>query len=116
VILEIVLGFWHKIATRTRHDVDFTFPLCPLYFSLFGWSCFRAMTGFLSLVITTLHIGNIFILFGNVLLAGLAAYWLKDSSFTTSQRGVGNAALYTVHVICMHDLWCSEAVIAFIVM
>jgi len=76
-----------------------------------------AATGFLSLIMTTLRIGNVFIPFGNALLAGIAGLVAQKFKFSPTVSGALAMLPYTPYMwfACMvYNV--PQAVIAFIIM
>lgn len=76
-----------------------------------------AVTGFLSLITATIHIGNVFIPFGNALLAGIAGLVAQKFKFSPTVSGALAMLPYTPYMwfACMvYNV--PQAVIAFIVM
>jgi hypothetical protein len=75
-----------------------------------------AITGFLSLIMATIHIGNVFIPFGNALLAGIAGLVAQKFKFSPPVSGALAMLPYTPYVwfACMvYNV--PQAIIAFIV-
>ncbi|MEM3578515.1 MAG: ECF transporter S component [Candidatus Bathyarchaeia archaeon] len=75
-----------------------------------------AITGFLSLIMATMQIGNVFIPFGNALLAGIAGLFAQKLKFSPPVSGALAMIPYTPYIwlACM-AYNVPQAVIAFIV-
>ena len=76
-----------------------------------------AVTGFLSLIMATVRIGNVFIPFGNALLAGIAGLVAQKFKFSPSVSGALAMLPYTPYIWFACIVYnVPQAVIAFIVM
>jgi len=75
-----------------------------------------AVTGFLSLIITTLHIGNVFIPLGNALLAGITGLVAQKFKFSPSVSGALAMVPYTPYIWFACTVYnVPQPIIAFIV-
>lgn len=75
-----------------------------------------AITGFLSLIMATMKIGNVFIPFGNALLAGIAGIFANKLKFSPSLSGALAMICYTPYIWLACTIYnIPQALIAFIV-
>ncbi|MCX8170735.1 MAG: hypothetical protein N3E47_02005 [Candidatus Bathyarchaeota archaeon] len=75
-----------------------------------------AVIGLLSLTIATIRIGNVFIPFGNALLAGLAGFFAKKLSFSPPVSGALAMIPYTPYIWLACSVYgVPPAIIAFII-
>ncbi|MBS7640063.1 MAG: hypothetical protein QXJ19_06030 [Candidatus Bathyarchaeia archaeon] len=75
-----------------------------------------AITGLLSLIISTLRIGNVFIPFGNALLAGVAGFFSQKLRFSPPVSGALAMIPYTPYIWLACSVYAvPPAIIAFIV-
>jgi len=95
-----VLGYLGiSLPSAPGTTVEFHFSALPsLLLAVSVGPISGAVTGFLSLVMTTLHIGNIFIPFGNALLAGITGLMAKKLKFSPPVSGALAMVPYTPYI------------------
>ncbi|MEM2738418.1 MAG: hypothetical protein QXK93_05485, partial [Candidatus Bathyarchaeia archaeon] len=113
-----ILGYFSiKLPSAPGTTVEFHLSVLPsLLLAVSVGSVSGAITGLLSLIMATVRIGNIFIPFGNALLAGIAGLFAQRLKFSPPVSGALAMIPYTPYIwlACMvYNV--PQAVIAFII-